>query len=451
VNDKRIAILGAGRSGVAVARAAKKLGAEPTVYDSKPADDPKLAGFADELRWAGIPFVGGFEGPLNPGTTDILVTSPGVDSRSEILQGAKEAGIEVIGEIEFAYRISKAPIVAITGTNGKSTTTLMTYLCLKALEMEPVLCGNIYGSGFEEVPLTEAAANSREDQVLVAEISSFQLEWITSFRPKCAAITNITPDHLNRYDSFDDYAKTKLRIFENMGAGDCEIARSGDRAIGSTDGPRIIETQFDDHAIYIHGHAIPLSELPFSEPHNIQNAAMAGLLAYCIAEARGKDGGCAVNRIAQGLKGFHGLRHRMEYVGERNGIRIINNSMCTNPGAVIASSESILAPQHLLMGGITKGLDFTPVGQYLNGKPIRVYLFGADGSKIREQLKAEFPVLSTMGEAFEAAIAKARPGEVVMLSPGCASMDQFNDFRARGDEFKRIAKEWLDNDTTTTH
>ncbi len=222
----KIAILGLGRSGLAVAKAALAAGDSPHVFDAKPADDAKIKPQVKAL--GAVPFTPGFAGKFSKQDFDQLVTSPGVDMRSPMLKEAQRNGIEVISEIEFAYRISKAPIIGITGTNGKSTTTVMTWLALKAAGQDAVLCGNIFGSGFDEIPLTEAAMQSKVDQVLVAEISSFQLEWVRDFRPRCAGITNISPDHLNRYDSFDQYANTKRRIFDRMGEGDTIVANAGD-------------------------------------------------------------------------------------------------------------------------------------------------------------------------------------------------------------------------------
>jgi UDP-N-acetylmuramoylalanine--D-glutamate ligase len=453
LTGQRVAILGAGRSGVAVAEATKKLGGIPTLYDQKPSEQLPSASHIQEV---GISLVDGFTGSLTTSDCDLLITSPGVDSRSPLLQGALASGVEVIGEIEFAYRISKAPIIAITGTNGKSTTTLMTWLCLRALGKDALLCGNIYGSGYEEVPLTEAAAAGTESQVLVAEISSFQLEWVNEFRPRCAAITNITPDHLNRYDAFEQYAATKHRIYRNMGEGDVYVHHPDPATSPKTPHGSFTEltTQIDTDRIVFGDKSIALCELPFGERHNVQNAAMAGLLALSFVEPPQeplKFSTHSLNKVELALIGFGGLDHRMERIGSRNSVDLINNSMCTNPGALIASSRSLDSHQHLLIGGLTKDLDFAPVADYLRESGNSAYLFGADAAKINSQLGGSFPVFRTMEEAFAAAIRAARPGDAVMLAPGCASMDQFTDFRARGDEFKRLAKEWLQHDQIATH
>lgn len=451
MNNLRIAVLGLGRSGLAVARAAKRQGARVTVYDAKPADDRRIAPFAQQLQEEQIAFQAGHEGPITD--ADILVTSPGVDMRKPILLEAVVRDIEVIGEVEFAYRISKAPIIAITGTNGKSTTTVMTYLALKSADQNAVLCGNIYGSGYDEVPLTEAALNATEDQVLVAEISSFQLEWTRDFRPRCAGITNITPDHLNRYDDFDQYAQTKRKIFDRMAEGDTIVANAGDpQTYPNIQGPARIrfygsagpDASFDSHSFKL-SLSTPLGDLPFKERHNLINACHASLLALSYLESIGvKD---PEIKVLNGLRTFKGLAHRMEHVGHKQGIELINNSMCTNPAAVVASSNSLAAPQHLLMGGIKKEYDFKPVREMLEKKGHEAYLFGRDAQQIQQELGDIAQVFDTMEEAFLAAKDKAVPGDVIMLAPGCASMDQFDDFVARGEKFREMAKEWLKNET----
>lgn len=457
----KISILGLGRSGLAVAKAALAAGDQPTVYDAKPADDPKLAHFLAELTELGVPFVGGFTGEFPNYRFDQLVTSPGVDMRSPTLKDASRNHIEVIGEIEFAYRVSQAPIIAITGTNGKSTTTVMTWQALRACGLDAVLCGNIYGSGYDEIPLTEAAANSEPNQVLVAEISSFQLEWVADFRPRCAGITNITSDHLERYDSFEQYASTKRRIFDRMGEGDTIVANAGDthtfprneslrdRGFGLPSvrfyGAAGVDASFDSHHLKLAVNE-PTSSLPFTEKHNLLNACHASLLALGFLDSIDHlSPGARIEHILRGLHGFQGLAHRMEKVGKRGGIEVINNSMCTNPAAVIVSSGSIPAHQHLLIGGVKKNYDFHAVRDYLHKAGHMAYLFGKDAEEIHRELDGFGVVFSTMKEAFLAATDKAVEGDVIMLAPGCASKDQFVDFVDRGESFKKMAREWLDD------
>lgn len=515
MQGKRIAIYGLGRSGLAIARAALKEGAVPTVYDKAQPEQMVKQDVLAQARALEIDLKLGWEGRFDPAEVDLLVTNPGVDSRAQVLQEAKAAGLEIVSEIEFAYRISKAPIVAITGTNGKSTTTVMTYLALRECGIDAVLCGNIFGTGLPEIPLTEAASNSTSDQVLVAEISSFQLEWVSQFRPAVAGITNIAPDHLDRYDSFQQYAATKQRIFVAQTAEDYAVVRAYDPVVTlsnagfqpasarrrryglegrATNGPypgtiytfgaQGEHAEVGEEQIRILDKVIKTEDMNVIGTHNYANAAMAGLMAYALLEwLAADDGGDGGDRISAGmardllqsardlaeqksgrqsairnpksailpepivdaLKSFKGIEHRMELLGSKNGIRIINNSMCTNPEAVVKSAQAVKGPNHLIMGGKDKDLPFLPVRNYLANGMHKAYLFGEAKDLLNAQLGGGFPTYNTLQEAFRAATEKARPGEVIMLAPGCASTDQFQDFRDRGNVFKSIAKEWLES------
>lgn len=439
----RAVVLGLGRSGVAAAKALVRLGYQPLVVDEAGESNPARSRAIDALDALSVPWRLGWREAFSSLEPEIVVTSPSVDMRHPRLAEAREAGIEVISEVELAYRVAKAPIVAITGTNGKSTTTVMTWLGLRGAGLDAVLCGNIYGSGYDEVPLAEAALDAPERAVLVAEISSFQLEWVRDFRPVAAAITNITPDHLNRYSGFEEYAQTKRRIFAAQRPEDHAVIPHGDPA---PVGPRVhtfgapeADARVEGTFLVAEGWRIPLDALPFAEPHNLANAQVAALLVRAVAGEGARDG------LVVGLAGFRGLGHRMRTVGEAGGIRFVNNSMCTNPAAVLASSRSLGdVPQHLLVGGDTKGLDFRPLGALLEGGRIRLYLFGSGAETISRAVGGGAPQFATLGEAFGEAVERARSGDVVMLAPGCASTDQFSDFRDRGAVFERLAKEWLE-------
>jgi UDP-N-acetylmuramoylalanine--D-glutamate ligase len=502
-----IAVMGLGRSGLAVAKAVVQRGGSAVVLDQKPEVQLAKPELKAEAESAGATVMTGWDGTTLPVGVTQLVVNPAVPMRHPLLAKAREAGIEVIGEIEFAYRIAKAPIVAITGSNGKSTTVVMTYLCLQACGIEARLCGNLYGSGYPETTFTEAALEASESEVLVAEVSSFQLETIENFEPMVAGITKIAADHLDRYEGFAEYAATKNRIFENQTESDFAVVRAFDpdvrvpghvsgeyrprgsrgKAEASVAGPRVLtfgasgsHAQIDESEIRILDKAVPLRDLPFTEPHNFQNAAMAALMAFAAIRARAErdpDGYSArllaeaerewkaarprktygpnpvkpdfvlPGKILDGLRSFRGLSHRMELVGSRDGIRVINNSMCTNPDAVMNGLQAARDPVHVLIGGINKELDekdWRPLRAYLANRRHRVYLFGRDAGQINEFLGGGFTDYGTMQRAFAAATAEAVAPDVIMLAPGCASSDQFRDFTDRGNVFKQIAKEWLE-------
>jgi UDP-N-acetylmuramoylalanine--D-glutamate ligase len=456
---RTVSIFGLGRSGLAIAKAVIELGGRAVVYDQSAPDSLAKPEVLHEARALGAEVVLNWAGDLPAlllENSGLLVVNPAVDKRSPILAKAQAQGYELVSEVEFAYRISKAPIVAITGTNGKSTTTVMTYLCLKTCGVDAVLCGNIFGSGYMEVPLTEAALDSKPDQVLVAEISSFQLEWVKEFRPIAAGITNISEDHLERYDSFEDYAKTKLRIFRAQGMGDFGVIESGDLRTWVSEinaspsymtfGEDAAQTWIADGKLTVLGTEVPLAELPFGETHNLRNAQLAALLAQAALVSTGRAQSEAPMQpcVLNGLKQFKGLAHRMERLGERNGVQLINNSMCTNVEAVKASVGSIPGPSRILLGGKDKDLDFRPLKELFNDGVHHAYVYGEAKTKITEQIGAKL-VYETMEAALRAALDDARRGETVMLAPACASTDQFRDFRHRGDVFRQLAKEWLES------
>ena len=491
IEGKRIVAMGLGRSGLAVARAALARGARPIVVDeSRDLAKPELL---EQARAEGFDVRLGWEGSFAELDADLVVVNPAVDSRHPKLQDAR---VELVSEVEFASRIARGPIVAITGTNGKSTTTVMTYLALRTCGLDPLLCGNLYGSGYPEAPLTEAAMDGAEGQPLVAEISSFGLEWTSTFRPRAAAITTLGPDHLDRYDSFEEYARTKQRIFAGQTDEDYAVVRANDPVVVPPCGqpnaylprhqrllpagqrqargacPHVLtfgatgeHARTEELDLVVLDTRIPLDGLPWTEPHNHANAACAALLAYGLLKAvdsplieaaratkpkasifgpRVKESPALPKEIVAGLRDFRGLAHRMESVGSRDGIEVVNNSMCTNPDAVVASALAVKRPSHLLVGGADKGLDFTPLGRLLGGGRHRAYLFGRDARQIDIQMGGGFSVFGTMEEAFQAATLHARAGETIMLAPGCASSDQFRDFRERGDLFREMAKDWLE-------
>lgn len=439
----RIGVFGLGRSGLAVARAAKQLGADPIVFDEKPADLIAKQDVLVEAMALGVRLELGWQGDFNG--VDLLVSNPAVNKRHPKLLAAESDGVEIISEVEFAYRIAKAPIIAITGTNGKSTTTVMTALALRSAGKDAVLCGNIFGSGFDEVPLTDAALASTPDQVLVAEISSFQLEWVSAFRPVSAGITNITEDHLDRYLNREEYAATKRRIFAAQTAEDLAVINADTDEIAHLPaGPKIAtfgingkDARLTSTHIEILGHSIKTSELGVIGMHNYANAAMALLLASKVINPS------QMEAAIEGLKQFKGIAHRLQVVGDRDGVTFINNSMCTNPDAVVKSLEAVGRPTRVLVGGANKDLPFDRLADYLQGQQHSVFLFGSARAELNRMLGGCWPAVETLPEAFHLAVQSIRPGEVVMLAPGCASMDQFKDFRERGDVFVSMAKEWL--------
>lgn len=439
---KRLAVIGLGVSGVAMCEAAAAIGAVPVGFDEIPSDVPRVREAVDRLQALGIEAVTGWHGELEPGFDWILV-SPGLPPGHPVIEAWKG---KVMGEVEFAFRIAEAPILAVTGTNGKSTTTVMLYKILK--HQGAILCGNIAGSGYPEHVLSTAALKTPSDGVLVAEVSSAQLETVISFRPKVACITNITEDHQDRYGSMEKYRAAKMNLFKNMAAGDTIVWNGDDGTVALTGNetaevltvlPKRGEGRYcrrSGATIWFGDREFQVADLPFLGEMNVANAMVAWTMA-CAYTVGARPG------MVEGLLSFQPLEHRMEPLGVRDGVQVVNNSMCTNPMAVINSCESLSSKLHILMGGNTKNGDYSPLREYLQQGDQKVYLYGSDAKHLNGLLGGGYPEYPDLESAFTAAVAAAQAGEVVMLAPGCASSGPYKNFKERGAAFKKIAKEWL--------
>ena len=441
--NKRISVIGAARSGLSAARILVELGASVLLSDGKTAQQ---LGFlrVTEIAETGADYVlGASPAQAVPEGTELVVTSPGVPRNAPVLLEAVGRDIPVWSEIELAYRITDAPIVAVTGTNGKTTTVLLIAAMLDAAGIANTVCGNVSADEIKR-SLTEAAFAARnlpegEKPVLVAEVSSFQLEWVHQFRPKVGILTNITPDHMDRYENFEDYARTKGRLFEAQTPEDWAIVRNGG---ANPARQNHLDAQVRDGVIEIDlktggcARAIMnVADFPPSLPgtHSVENvlaAASAALIMGASAEA-----------IAEAVLIFGGVAHRMEFVREVNGVRYINNSMCTNPAAAVSSLLALDRPAVVIMGGADKGLNFWMFPDYLREKAKRVVLIGSAADKLEATFREGGYDAISRADTLENAVTIARefaePGDTVILSPACASFDMFRDFEERGAIFRR--------------
>jgi UDP-N-acetylmuramoylalanine--D-glutamate ligase len=470
---KQISVIGAARSGLDAARILTLLGADVLLSDSQPASKLGVARMAEieatGARWA----VGAEAGTALPTGTELVVTSPGVPKSAPVLRLAVGRRIPVWSEIELAYRLCRVPIAAITGTNGKTTTTLLLAAMLRAAGMEPHIAGNVSADEIKRT-LVDAAYTATSG-VIVAEISSFQLEWVERFRPHVGILTNITPDHLNRHADFAEYAATKARLFAAQTPEDWallnadnpaarEIAAHGlpgralsfTRSVPANSGPAVwIENEVALLRMTARGEAqqlFQLAAMPQVLPgaHNIENALAAGAAARLL--------GAEPDGIAAGLRQFGGVAHRMEWVADVDGVRYINNSMCTNIAAGVSSLLALDRPAIVIAGGADKGLDFAPLTPALAGRARRLILIGTAADKMEATFRAggysEIERATTLEAAVSRASELARPGEVVLLSPTCASFDMFADFEARGTAFRRAVHTLVahtQTDYTQTH
>ena len=406
----RVLVFGRGKSGLGAAKLLERLGIEPLLYsDGEP--EPELSGIA------------------------AVVKSPGVPPRNPLLEKAKRAGIPVYGEVELGYRFSSGSFISVTGTNGKSTTTAVIYHALKLSGRESFIGGN-YG-----IPLSTFALDTTEESFTALELSSFQIEDLTSFRSRVSVFLNVTPDHLNRYSSFEEYREAKLRLLD---FSDCAVVNGDDPSFKHLKGKPGIYTfsvsadsgtdaRVEGELLVFGDYRIPYRELPLKGIHNLENY-LAALVALAVV-------GLSEEEIYEGFKAFKGLPHRCEVVGRKGGVVFVNDSKATNPDAMKKALESFRSVV-LIAGGSDKGLDFKELKPLVKSRVKALVAIGETAGKLVETFREETYVLtaSSMEEAVERAYALAGDEGVVLLSPGCASFDMFKNFQERGERFREAVK-----------
>lgn len=442
IRGRKIGILGMARSGMAAAHLALEMGGEPFVSDNAPAD--KLTDQCRQLKREGIPFETDGHTKCLLGC-DYLIVSPGVPSDIDVLQSAKQRGIPTFSELEFAYWVCPARIVAITGSNGKTTTTTLVGEMMHAAGFDTHVCGNI------GQPLAGLVRKMTADSVAVVEVSSFQLEGVEDFKPQVAAILNLTPDHIDRHGNFENYKKAKYRITENQTEHELLVLNRDDRET-RVDSPRSDATvgyftvgasgAAGDYATWVADgwlqtriagateRVIAVSDIGIPGPHNLQNAAAA----VTVARHMGVD----IATIAGVLKSFAGVEHRLEPAGMVAGVTFVNDSKATNVDSVCYALKSIATPIYLICGGRDKGGSYEPIIEAGQNRIEGIVAIGEAREKIINALGRSFP--TQMADSLEEAVGKcfemAHPGETVLLSPGCASFDMFENYEHRGRAFK---------------
>ena len=447
LQDKRILIVGLGKSGIASAQFLQARGAKVTVSDSKSPD--QLRGEIPALLDRGIAVETGGHGERTFRGQDLIVVSPGVPADVPQLVQARIHGVPIIGEIELASQFLQGRIVAITGSNGKTTTTTLTGEILAASGFPVVVGGNI---GTPAISLVEKTTSST---FAVLEISSFQLETIQTFRPFISCILNITPDHLDRHRTFDAYVKAKARIFENQNeTGYCILNADDPAANALTSRARCPVLHFSRRSEVAAGafvrqgriffrdgkaggkeqEILPVAEVPLKGAHNLENV----LAAVCLASLAG----CPAETIRQAVRAFKAVEHRLEFVAEIAGVSYYNDSKATNVDATIKALESFPANIHLILGGKDKGSDYSVLNDLLRQRVKRVYTIGAAAEKIESQIfdAVEIFPAGTLENAVRRAATTAVRGDVILLAPACASFDQFQSYEHRGRVFKDVVK-----------
>jgi UDP-N-acetylmuramoylalanine--D-glutamate ligase len=405
---ERALVLGLARSGQAAALALRRRGIDVIGVDASEDLD------VGRLREAGVELHLGTEEERLLDAVETVIKSPGVPGEAPLVAAARARGIPVWSEVELGSRLLPNPILGVSGTNGKTTTSELLGVMLGA----PV-AGNVGRA------LTDLDGQIEPEQVVVCEVSSFQLEDVHEFRPRVAVLLNLEPDHLDRHGSLDAYRAAKLRIFENQGEDDTAIVPRGfDDVPGSG---RRIEFEAGD----------PLPAEPrIPGAHNRENAAAA----TAAARALGVDD----KRIAEALQSFPGVAHRLEPVAEAGGVRYVNDSKATNTAAARRAVAAFDAPLHVILGGRGKGESYSELALDLAGRARRAYLIGETAVDLATALElagVDHELSGDLETAVRSAARVARPGDVVLLAPACASYDQFRDFEERGDAFRRLARE----------
>jgi UDP-N-acetylmuramoylalanine--D-glutamate ligase len=440
LRSKKVLVVGLARTGIACAHFLVNQGAKVSVSDLRSKTD--LTQAIDALKGLPIHYLLGGEERRWLEGVGLVVPSPGVPAGNPLLQEACSRGIEILSEIELAYRFFRLPIVAITGTNGKSTTTTLVGGMLKANGTKVFIGGNI------GAPLIGFVGGDWEWGVV--EISSFQLEWIEEFRPRVAVLLNLSEDHLDRYPDFAAYCRAKERILENQTATDVAVLNRDDPLVwASRQGSRarIVSFGFSevDEGVFTRAREIvwrdgsseerfPLQKVKIQGVHNLENM-MAAIAAV-------KTIGIPARIIQQTLEEFPGLEHRLEFVREKAGVLYYNDSKGTNVGAVVKSLASFSAPVILLAGGVDKGGDYGVLRDGVRKRVKRLVLFGVAKEMIAKALGplTETVIVDNLEAAVRDAHQHARPGDVVLLSPACSSFDMFRNYAERGKVFKNLVQ-----------
>ena len=442
--DKKVAVIGVGKTGLATARFLAGQRARIALTDEKPVE-----AWGDTL---GALTQLGADLTVAPYGTEVLVDaelvipSPGVYPSNPILQEALRRRIPIISELELAFRFLETPLVAITGTNGKTTVTTLIGEILAAAGKKVFVGGNI------GTPLIGYVDAPQDADWAIVEVSTFQLQWARDFHPHIAILLNTTFDHIDYHGTFEAYRRIKESVFARQTGGDVAILNADEESTAGLRGRLAARTELFssqgavDRGMFVDGEGLlrvspqgereeyPLGMIHLPGRHNIENV-MAAILAA-------RECGCTPSEIIGAVGGFRGIAHRIEYVGEKDSVRFYDDSKGTNVGAVVRALESFSSPVVLLLGGRDKEGDFETLIPLIRKRVRAIVLFGEAREKINGRIGGTVAttLAATLGEGFEAARKIAAPGDVVLLSPGCASFDEFTDYKARGRQFQELVR-----------
>ena len=447
LQNEKVLVIGIARSGIAVAKFLKEKGAEVILTDIK--ERVQLGTVVGELETAGITLVLGQHPEINKEELSFIVVSPGVPLTIEPIQKAYQQAIPIYSEVEIASRYAKAPIVAITGTNGKTTTTSLIGEMFENAGLKTFVAGNI------GVPVIEKVEAFDQQDIIIAEVSSFQLETTKEFKPKVGVFLNLTPDHLDRHGNLANYTAAKAKVFANQDNNDFTVLNFDDQRVAAlakeTKGKVIFFSRKHilEEGVYVEEGQIvvtvngttqvicPINDVKIPGNHNLENALAA--------VAAGISQGLETLVISNTLRTFGGVSHRLEFVAEVNGVRFINDSKGTNPDASIKALEAYPEPIVLIAGGKNKGSDFGEFADKIKVKVKELVLIGQAAPQIKEAVEnigfTNIHEAKDYPEAVKMANQVACPGDIVLLSPACASWDMFNSYEERGNLFKQVVND----------
>ncbi|HXN94582.1 MAG TPA: UDP-N-acetylmuramoyl-L-alanine--D-glutamate ligase [Candidatus Acidoferrales bacterium] len=453
LRGKRVLVVGLARTGVATALFCAARGANVTATDAR--TENEIGEAIAPLRTAGVSLELDGHRENTFLEQDLIVPSPGVPADAPLLQAARAKGVAIWSEVELAGRFLEGRLIGITGSNGKTTTTSLIEHILKGAGFSTILAGNI------GTPLISRVEQTTDDTIAMAELSSFQLELIETFRPNISVFLNLTPDHLDRHHTLEEYGRAKARIFENQTEADSAVLNADDPATTSlaptkpqvfwfSRRQRVVQGAFvrENEIIFRNGGeeevVLSLQEIPLPGAHNVENV-LAAVAATRLA-------GAEPMAIAKGVRSFAGVEHRLEFVAEVGGVRYYNDSKATNVDATLKALDAFPGRILIVLGGKDKGSDYTVLQRPLREKAILALLIGAAAEKIEKQITGSVAIerAGTIERAVEIASHAARPGDVVLLAPACASFDQFQNYEHRGRVFKELVHQLMRQAASTS-
>lgn len=453
LRGKRVLVVGLARTGVATALFCSVRGARVTATDTRA--EKEIGEAIPALRAAGVCLELGGHREITFLEQDLIIPSPGVPADAPLLQASRAKGVTIWSEIELADRFLNGRLIGITGSNGKTTTTSLVEHILQSAGFPTILAGNI------GTPLISCVEQTNDRTITVAELSSFQLELIETFRPNISVFLNLTPDHLDRHGTLEAYGAAKARIFENQTEADSVVLNADDPATTALVPSRPQVYWFSRkkrvaQGAFVQGKEIvfrqqgseetllKLEDIPLAGAHNVENVLAAAVAA--------RLAGAQPAAIAKGVRSFAGVEHRLEFVAEIGGVRYYNDSKATNVDATLKALDAFPGRILIILGGKDKGSDYTLLQTPLREKAILALLIGAAADKIEKQITGSVAIerAETMERAVETAAHAARPGDIVLLAPACASFDQFQNYEHRGRVFKELVHQLERQAASTT-